>query len=432
MAHQITEAMATTITAAAAAVDADDDISSGGEDDDSDGELRGDKGCNRVGGGAGKRLRFEDLQAQFGLGLKEAAANMGICATTLKRACRRHGIKRWPRRQIAKLSKALNQMGYHGAPPPQLVQSAVKGQLQKPPVLPAVEAGPRPGASLLTGDLQQQQLKVVQMQMQAQKMQMQAQQLQQELQMQQHLQQQQREALQDASVSHLANGGHMIEGHGTFSAAMAAASHADYMSRAGIPSTSVPHYHQQQQQHHTNLQIAFSEFSSIGAANVRNMGMRMPGSMTSNSFLEDALGGRPFSFPEYTPSMSAPHPTLPPSSWQQAASTPGAVLTAHGPQAAQHSMQYPAASAAQSQSFLSLTNSYFLNGCDFLDKFEGSHAVEATSASQLVSEVPGGPAAVLHQTKPDTGSGGLMYQGSGHMFGGMSMDLLQEDVNMTL
>ena len=42
------------------------------------------------------------LQSQFGLGLKEAAANLGMCATTLKRACRRHGIKRWPRRQIAK------------------------------------------------------------------------------------------------------------------------------------------------------------------------------------------------------------------------------------------------------------------------------------------------------------------------------------------
>lgn len=47
--------------------------------------------------GAGRKLTFEDLQAQFGLGLKEAAANLGICATTLKRACRRNGITRWPR-----------------------------------------------------------------------------------------------------------------------------------------------------------------------------------------------------------------------------------------------------------------------------------------------------------------------------------------------
>ena len=39
------------------------------------------------------------LQSQFGFGLREAAHNLRICPTTLKRACRRHGIHRWPRRQ---------------------------------------------------------------------------------------------------------------------------------------------------------------------------------------------------------------------------------------------------------------------------------------------------------------------------------------------
>ena len=39
-------------------------------------------------GKPGKRLRLEDLQSQFGVGLKEAASRLGICATTLKRACR--------------------------------------------------------------------------------------------------------------------------------------------------------------------------------------------------------------------------------------------------------------------------------------------------------------------------------------------------------
>ena len=38
------------------------------------------------------------LQGQFGVGLRAAAANLRICPTTLKRACRRHGITRWPRR----------------------------------------------------------------------------------------------------------------------------------------------------------------------------------------------------------------------------------------------------------------------------------------------------------------------------------------------
>ena len=74
-----------------------------GEDweyDDGDGEVdemgqplgggflrRGGKGTGNA-GKPGKRLRLEDLQSQFGVGLKEAAQRLGICATTLKRACR--------------------------------------------------------------------------------------------------------------------------------------------------------------------------------------------------------------------------------------------------------------------------------------------------------------------------------------------------------
>eukprot|EP00884_Botryococcus_braunii_P003335 jgi/Botrbrau1/13001/Bobra.384_1s0025.1 len=51
-------------------------------------------------GKPGKKLQLHELQAQFGLGLKEAAARLRVCPTTLKRACRRHGIQRWPRRQV--------------------------------------------------------------------------------------------------------------------------------------------------------------------------------------------------------------------------------------------------------------------------------------------------------------------------------------------
>ena len=47
----------------------------------------------------------DDMQAQFGVGLREAATNLKICPTTLKRACRRHGITRWPRRQLARLHR---------------------------------------------------------------------------------------------------------------------------------------------------------------------------------------------------------------------------------------------------------------------------------------------------------------------------------------
>ncbi len=41
-----------------------------------------------VAGKPGVRLTLEDLQSQFGVGLKEAANRLGICLTTLKRACR--------------------------------------------------------------------------------------------------------------------------------------------------------------------------------------------------------------------------------------------------------------------------------------------------------------------------------------------------------
>ena len=48
-------------------------------------------GSSQHGQGRGMRglqLHLKDLQAQFGLGLEDAAKKLGVCATTLKRACR--------------------------------------------------------------------------------------------------------------------------------------------------------------------------------------------------------------------------------------------------------------------------------------------------------------------------------------------------------
>lgn len=47
--------------------------------------------------GRGRHLTYNDLQKYFGLRLEQAAAELGICKTTLKRACRRNGIPRWPK-----------------------------------------------------------------------------------------------------------------------------------------------------------------------------------------------------------------------------------------------------------------------------------------------------------------------------------------------
>ena len=49
--------------------------------------------------------RKDDLRPFYHLSLKDAAVQLGICATTLKRVCRRLGIRKWPRRALARLSQ---------------------------------------------------------------------------------------------------------------------------------------------------------------------------------------------------------------------------------------------------------------------------------------------------------------------------------------
>jgi hypothetical protein len=102
--------------AAAAAVGEDDQMSDGfdSEDDAEDGRAGRRRGSPPA-GRPGSKLSLEDLQGQFGVGLKQAASRLGICPTTLKRACRRHGIQRWPRRALQKVGKALDEIGAGGA-----------------------------------------------------------------------------------------------------------------------------------------------------------------------------------------------------------------------------------------------------------------------------------------------------------------------------
>ena len=40
------------------------------------------------------------IQTHFHMPIVEAAKRMGICQTSLKRLCRLHGIRRWPYRQV--------------------------------------------------------------------------------------------------------------------------------------------------------------------------------------------------------------------------------------------------------------------------------------------------------------------------------------------
>ena len=45
------------------------------------------------------------LQSCFSLGLRDAAARLGVCATTLKRHCRKHSIWKWPNRELKKYNR---------------------------------------------------------------------------------------------------------------------------------------------------------------------------------------------------------------------------------------------------------------------------------------------------------------------------------------
>ncbi|EFJ25331.1 hypothetical protein SELMODRAFT_99671, partial [Selaginella moellendorffii] len=48
-------------------------------------------------------LILSDLSAYFHLSIVDAAKKLGVSQTTLKKACRKFGLKRWPGRKVDQL-----------------------------------------------------------------------------------------------------------------------------------------------------------------------------------------------------------------------------------------------------------------------------------------------------------------------------------------
>jgi hypothetical protein len=57
-------------------------------------------------------ITFEDLQHNFEFPIKEAAVNLHVSLTQLKRICRDHDIPRWPHRKVFFFSQLTPSQSY--------------------------------------------------------------------------------------------------------------------------------------------------------------------------------------------------------------------------------------------------------------------------------------------------------------------------------
>jgi len=57
-----------------------------------------------------KNISFEELAKYFHLPINQVAKELGVCATILKKICRKNGIPRWPHRKIKSLEKMIQNL----------------------------------------------------------------------------------------------------------------------------------------------------------------------------------------------------------------------------------------------------------------------------------------------------------------------------------
>lgn len=57
-----------------------------------------------------KNISFEELSQYFHLPINQVAKELKVCATILKKICRRNGISRWPHRKIRSIEKRIGNL----------------------------------------------------------------------------------------------------------------------------------------------------------------------------------------------------------------------------------------------------------------------------------------------------------------------------------
>jgi len=66
-----------------------------------------------------KNISFDELSKYFHLPINQVAKELGVCATILKKICRRNGIPRWPHRKIKSIDKMIGNLEINLAKNPQ-------------------------------------------------------------------------------------------------------------------------------------------------------------------------------------------------------------------------------------------------------------------------------------------------------------------------